>query len=879
LPPPPAQGFVGRSRELLALERLLAVERYAVLRGQGGEGKTALAVEFARWRVRARQVKRAAFVSVESHGHAQAVLDSVGRQLVGKTYSVAAYPTIESATEPVLRELREQPTLLVVDNLESVLSAPFEVSEGGSNADDPGRDAAVATDAGGAADAILALAAQLMAAGETRVVFTSREALPAPFDGHAQRIELHRLSQADAVQLVERTLGLDVAGQGREAEARREDIESLVDAVHGHARTLALLAPVLRERGVAATQADLVDLMREMERRFPGEREQSLLASVELSLRRLTPRLREQVKVLSVFHGAVDLDMLRHMTGWDQADVQALLNALVATGLATPDLSSHLSLNPALCPYLAAESDPVEREALTTRWTEAMREYVQFLERESNQKTEMAAALARMELPNLVALLERVERAGDASATIDLTTTLFALFRFLDRPRLLTRVAQARDAAARALGQTAWGHAQFSAECNRIEQLVDAGRIDEALAPAMRLHGRAQTAGGVRYAGADYDQAMACFLLGRTLRRAHRADEALSLLDEARRRFETEEARKPGCGAARMTSVAIAERASALMDLGRLDEAAEGYEQAIALAEQRADERDVAGNKHDLGVIRLRQGRLDQALVAFVAVRERFAALGEPRSLAAAWHQIGVVQQESGNGDAAEDAYRQALAIEVQHGDVAQQAATLGQLGNLYGYLLDRPEDAVTHYRQAADLYMKVADSASEGKTRHNLASTLRRLCRLPEARFEIERAIECISGLGHAAEPWKTWNILADIEADAQRPAEAGQAEARAIESFLAFRLEGGENHSPGGRFIAEIGSLLVAGHTNAANARLQQLASFPDTPAWTRPFIIALQAVAAGERNPSIAATPGLGYNAVELLLLLRTLTAADR
>lgn len=67
LPPEPATGFVGRSRELLALERLLRYQRYAVIRGQGGEGKTALAAEFARWWVRSQQIERAVFVSVESH--------------------------------------------------------------------------------------------------------------------------------------------------------------------------------------------------------------------------------------------------------------------------------------------------------------------------------------------------------------------------------------------------------------------------------------------------------------------------------------------------------------------------------------------------------------------------------------------------------------------------------------------------------------------------------------------------------------------------------------------------------------------------------------------------------------------------------------------
>jgi hypothetical protein len=63
--PKPETGFVGRSRELLALQRLLGPDggaRYAVLRGQGGEGKTALAAEFARWLVRSQQMRRAAFV-------------------------------------------------------------------------------------------------------------------------------------------------------------------------------------------------------------------------------------------------------------------------------------------------------------------------------------------------------------------------------------------------------------------------------------------------------------------------------------------------------------------------------------------------------------------------------------------------------------------------------------------------------------------------------------------------------------------------------------------------------------------------------------------------------------------------------------------------
>ena len=98
LPDPPDTGFIGRSPPLLALERLLACERYAVIHGQGGEGKTALAVELARWMVRSNRVERAAFVSVEGlePNPALAVLDVIGRQLLpADTYSVAEYSDLD----------------------------------------------------------------------------------------------------------------------------------------------------------------------------------------------------------------------------------------------------------------------------------------------------------------------------------------------------------------------------------------------------------------------------------------------------------------------------------------------------------------------------------------------------------------------------------------------------------------------------------------------------------------------------------------------------------------------------------------------------------------------------------------------------------------
>jgi hypothetical protein len=384
VPPEPPTGFVGRSRDLLALERLLfgvalrsakaepdnsllsRSERrlYAVIRGQGGEGKTALAAEFARWMVHSQQIHQAAFVCVEGleQNILETVLDKLGGQLLpsGENFSTQADcgGDVALAEQEIERALKEQPTLLIMDNMESILLPPFEsgVSFQLANSPDTAPDAtisdALTEELRDELDILLALCQRLNAIGETRLIFTSREPLPKPFATERHRRELRQLDREDAVQLVERVLNEDQATAGEAADAQRESIEQLVDAVHGHARTLALLAPSIRGQGVDATRESLVELMVEMERRFPGSRQQSVFASVELSLRRMSPENQDRARVLSVFHGGVNPQVIRMMMEWSESDVASLAVELVQTGLATPNRYSHLTLNPALCPYL-----------------------------------------------------------------------------------------------------------------------------------------------------------------------------------------------------------------------------------------------------------------------------------------------------------------------------------------------------------------------------------------------------------------------------------------------------------------------------------------------------------------------------------------------
>jgi tetratricopeptide (TPR) repeat protein len=809
---------------------------------------------------------------VELYSGGQAVLDALGRQLVGAEYSIAKFETTEQALRPIERALKEQPTLLVIDDLESVLLPPYlEAPE------------LLNEEAAEELRQILRLAERLLRAGDTRIVFTSREALPAPFADTRQRLELHQLERGDAVALIERALAA-AAGAGEDGAtltAQREAIEELAAAVQGHARTLALLGPELRRRGVEATREALVELMEQMERQVahlpaddPRRREQSLFASVELSLRRLSEANRERARVLGVFHGGMQLGVLQVMTGWEPAEVAGLVVELVGTGLATANPYNHLSLNPALCPFLKASLRQEEHTALTARWLEAMAGYLDFLVQQQSQNTEVAATLTLLELPNLFALLDLSQATVDPETTIDRATSLHSLLQALGKPRLLERLARVREVAVGALGE-GWSHARFQASLSRIQQQLAGGQLREALAGAQQLLEQARAAGEETYAGADYDLAGACWLLGRVLKDAGGARQALPILLEAGQRFEAMASKRSNTAAEGMASKCLTEQGDCLRDLGQYDTAAAAYEEAIRRNEQLGNQRSLAVGKGQLGSVRYLQRRYGEALSAYEEARDTFSRLNEHGSIAVFWHQIGVVHQEDGQPVLAEEAYNQSLAIQVRIGDQAGQASTLGQLGNLYGAVLQRPEEAVAFYLRAAELYRAIGDTAKEGVTLSNLAYSLRKIQRLEEARDAITRAIQCKEAYGHAAEPWKPWNILADIETEAGNIAAAAEARQKARAAYLAYRRDGGENQLFSGHLAQAILQALTNGDPAAAASLLQQLALDPRA-AHLRPFLTALHAITAGSRDSSLAEDPGLDYSeAAEVVLLIEALS----
>ena len=740
LPDLPETGFFGRTRELWWIERQFTGKaRRLVLHGFGGQGKTFLAQEAGRWLHRTGLFQLVCFVDYASFQG----IDPVSLA-VSTLATVLDQSLIDAAA--ATRALAGTPTLLILDNLESLSAEPLREL----------LDAAVAWSK----------------AGGSRVLITTRcpdlehPAYPTANSWETCYLPLDGLDPHDALAWF--TTLMHLPPEPTRPPPDRDGVLRLFSLVQFHPLSIGLLAPQLKQRGVAELGQRLEALLR--------TEASPLLASLALSLERLDPQLRQHLPGLGVFQGgAFEISVLA-VTEIPPEPWAALRRGLEQTGLMTVETvpgveNVFLRFPPTLAPALWSHLPAADQSALAARHRAEYDARSRELYALDETAVHAARAIARRELPNLLVAVEGALAAGEPEAVVFVDKVgrflgFFGLSR--DRERLLVQA----QAAAGPPGSKNW----YLSRSGQGKALLGAERVAEAAAVFRDIRDALDSAPSV-------SRCNTLGMLARCLWKQGQLAEAGAILHQA-----LAEARRlgPSRSVRRLIGVLESERTDLLRVGGDLDGAAEAGAAALAIVRELGDDRSVAFAEFQLSTIHLFRNDLQRAEKGYRAALAFFHVLGEPREEASALHQLGVVLHQAKRWDEAEVAYRESARLKEASPLLA--AATWQQLAQLLA-ATGHPAEAETWYRKALTAFRDGGDPAQSAFILNNLAELLRHLPgRLAEARSSAEQALVLKETRDPAAaEIWNTYGLLAAIAAQESRSEAARAYRAQARQSFAA--------------------------------------------------------------------------------------------
>lgn len=352
----PDTGFVGRDETLLLLDRAFDDHPIVLLHAYAGQGKSAAAVEFARWYAQTGGLGSQPAVlltSFESHTDLTDILNQIGQKfapvLQAKGIEWHGLSDNNARRHLVLQILRQVPMLWIWNNVESVGGFPA----GTESAWTPDEQAELA-------DFLKQI--KIDKGTKARMLLTSRRDEKEWLGGIPHTVAMPRMKSGDAASLA-RSLG-------SERKIAREEIgdwQPLLDYCNGNPLTLRVIVGQAIQMGLHGREsiANFVEAIRSGEQAIEDSderlgRDKSLGASLDYGFRHaFKDDELPIIALLHLFQGTVDVKILglmwrvgqyslQELNGKEDEYLTNLLNRVKESGLLTHLGGNRYSIHPAL---------------------------------------------------------------------------------------------------------------------------------------------------------------------------------------------------------------------------------------------------------------------------------------------------------------------------------------------------------------------------------------------------------------------------------------------------------------------------------------------------------------------------------------------------
>jgi len=719
-PPEPPYRFQGRAPELYELERQFRSHPAVILHAMGGMGKTTLACEAAHWWTRTGLfADGACFLSFEQPTTVERIIQVIGVYLDGNDFNALAV----NAQRARAKELfRSKNLLMVWDNFESVLPE-FQSHEAAEIYTSEQRNRIVE----------LFREWTTIPQAQGRVLVTCRPE-DAGLPG-ARKVELRGLARLDSLWLLGRVIesaGVEINSSSLD----RAGLENLLQLLDDHPLSIELVGPHLKTLGLEKVCSDFQELLAKFTSGAGTGRNESLLASLEFSTRRLGAASKAALPWLGYFTGGVFESLFLAFSELDPTQWREARTELESTALIRIDPYVTLNNRPYIRfhPTLSAGASTLtgnlfaetfgadstkHRENLIDAYV-AIRVSIDRQLRGSNAM--IAMAFLRCDEMNYTKALSWALRNGNHNAAARLGWTFL---EYLESEGRLTE----RSRWAEKLG-AAFSSSQLSVETAqyRIQSAVERSKQGKSLEAVETLRSLVSELEQSDMPEADFQKAEATGHLGRVLSDMGKSRDAVPHFESAIADFENLATTMVGDIRPKWNaSECLCGLSRAQRSLGDLDQALTTAKRALEVATAAGRSGDLSAQFAAIGDAYLAKRKLSEANENYEKAAESAESHG---------NRIRAAQMVAAQADLADEsgyserAFALATSAVRMFQEIDEKDGLMGMY-NLLGVIQNRaetPKEALAWFQKAKTLAVELNDVPSLGKAAQNMGIAYRKL-------------------------------------------------------------------------------------------------------------------------------------------------------